>query len=345
MIFLCVISVCLVSKESLKRKLKHQHYILLLSSFIFVNCYSSGVGMSLFWNIWIIGLTVICLALVIWVLFSNRRVAVRDDTDQENRTTGHVYDGIEEYDNPLPRWWFQMFVLTIIFGIIYLILFPGLGSFKGVLGWTSENRLEAKFEAADERYSDMYAEIMSKSVNELSEDPQALKMGARLFSNHCAVCHGSDGGGNFGFPNLSDDEWLYGNSAENIKASITHGRNGQMPAWGNVIGEESVTEVTEYVLRLSGQEHNGDLANKGATAFKQFCAACHMGDGSGNIALGAPRLNDADSWLYSGTREGIAQTIRSGRSGKMPAQAGSLREEKIHLLSAYVLNLSEKFSE
>ncbi len=280
-----------------------------------------------------------------WVLFANRKVAVRDDVEQENRTTGHVYDGIEEYDNPLPRWWFQMFVLTFVFTVIYLILFPGLGSFKGVLGWTSENRLEKRFAAADERYSEMYAEIMSKSVEELSEDPKTLKMGARLFSNHCAVCHGADGGGNFGFPNLTDEEWLYGNSADSIKTTITHGRTGQMPAWGDVIGEDSVAEVTEYVLSLSNQDHNSEQANKGAVAYKQFCAACHMDDGSGNIALGAPGLNDADSWLYSGTREGIAQTIRSGRNGKMPAQVDSLREEKIHILSAYVLNLSENFSE
>ncbi len=280
-----------------------------------------------------------------WVLFANRKVAVRDDVEQENRTTGHVYDGIEEYDNPLPRWWFQMFVLTFVFTVIYLILFPGLGSFKGVLGWTSENRLEKRFAAADERYSEMYADIMSKSVKELSEEPQTLKMGARLFSNHCAVCHGADGGGNFGFPNLTDDEWLYGNSPDNIKASITHGRSGQMPAWGDVIGEDSVSEVTEYVLSLSGSEHNSALAAKGAAAYQQFCVACHMADGSGNIALGAPRLSDADSWLYSGTREGIAQSIRSGRNGKMPAQSDSLREEKIHILSAYVLNLSETFSE
>ncbi|GAB1256815.1 cytochrome-c oxidase, cbb3-type subunit III [Aurantivibrio plasticivorans] len=301
--------------------------------------------MSLFWNLWIIVLTVIAIVLVMWVLLANRKVAKRDDVDQENRTTGHVYDGIEEYDNPLPRWWFQMFILTFIFTVIYLILYPGLGSWPGVLGWTSENRLENEFAKADERYSAMYSDIMGQSIAELADDPRAQKMGVRLFSTHCAVCHGADGGGNFGFPNLTDGEWIWGGSPENIKASITHGRVGQMPAWGGILGEQGVLSVTEYVLQLSGQDHDEALASKGAPLFQQSCAACHMADGTGNPMLGAPSLADSDSWLYSGSREGIAQTIRSGRNGIMPAQAETLREEKIHLLSAYVYNLSQRFAE
>ncbi|GAB1264995.1 cytochrome-c oxidase, cbb3-type subunit III [Aurantivibrio infirmus] len=301
--------------------------------------------MSLFWNIWIIGLTVISTALVMWVLLANRKVAVRDDQDPEDKTTGHVYDGIEEYDNPLPRWWFQLFILTFVFAVVYLILFPGLGSWPGVLNWTSEKRLDNEFAVADQRYGELYAGFAAQSIEQLADDPQAEKIGVRLFSNHCSTCHGADGGGNFGFPNLTDGEWLYGGTPEAIKTSITHGRIGQMPAWGSVVGEESVLALTEYVLKISGQDHTASKAQQGEAAYQQFCAACHMADGKGNFALGAPNLTDNDAWLYGGSREIIAQTIRSGRSGAMPAQSESLREEKIHLLTAYVYGLARDYAE
>jgi len=301
--------------------------------------------MSLFWNIWIIGLTVISTALVMWVLLANRKVAVRDDQDPEDRTTGHVYDGIEEYDNPLPRWWFQLFILTFVFAVIYLILFPGLGSWPGVLNWTSSSRLENEVAVAEQRYGEIYAGFAARPIEDLADDPKALKIGVRLFSNHCSTCHGADGGGNFGFPNLTDSEWLYGGSPEDIKTTITHGRTGQMPAWGSVVGEESVLALTEYVLQLSGQDYQADKAEQGKAIYQQFCVVCHMTGGEGNHALGAPSLADNEAWLYGGSREIISQSIRSGRSGAMPAQSESLREEKIHLLTAYVYSLAQEYAE
>nr|WP_018276477.1 cytochrome-c oxidase, cbb3-type subunit III [Teredinibacter turnerae] len=284
-------------------------------------------------------LTSMCLALVCWVLFANRKVAVKDDGQDENKTTGHVYDGIEEYDNPLPRWWFMLFVGTLIFAGIYLVIYPGFGAYKGIIGWTSVKQLEAEQEAAREDHAKTYGVYSSMPVEELIHDGRAMKMGVRLFANNCSVCHGADGGGNFGFPNLTDKDWLYGGTPDEIQASITHGRSGAMPAWGEILGEEKVVSVAEYVMSLSGMEHDADLAEQGAGPFQSTCAACHGADGKGQKLVGAPNLTD-NIWLYEGSREAIQQAIRSGRKNQMPAQKDKLREEKIHLLTAYVYSLS-----
>lgn len=295
--------------------------------------------MSTFWSLWIIGLTIIFLALITWLLFSNRRVALKDDEEPENRTTGHVYDGIEEYDNPLPRWWFQLFVITIIYSIVYLIWYPGLGAFKGLGGWTSVNELERDQEKALEGYADTFDRYLGMSIDELAHDGKAMKMGVRLFANNCSVCHGADGGGNYSFPDLTDKDWLYGGSPKQIKHSITHGRQGTMPAWGAVIGEEKVLAVSEYVLTLSGQTAGLGSVEQGAVVFQQYCGACHGPEGKGDITFGAPNLTD-EIWLYSGEPEAVAQSIRSGRSNSMPAQQDKLRDYKIHILAAYVYGMS-----
>lgn len=297
--------------------------------------------MSTFWSLWIIVLTLTCLALVFWVLMANRKVALRDDEDPENRTTGHVYDGIEEYDNPLPRWWFNMFLISMAFGLLWLLLYPGLGSFKGLLGWTSVGELKADQEKAQASYEKSYGVFNQMSVEELIDNPQAMKMGARLFANNCAVCHGADAGGNFGFPDLTDNDWLYGGAPENIHETLVNGRAGNMPAWGSILGEEKIGHVTDYLLKISGQEFNADAAAKGEPLYSQNCAACHGADGKGMIAVGAPNLTD-DIWLYSGTRDGITQTLRKGRANQMPAQKNLLREDKIHVLTAYVYSLSQE---
>lgn len=300
--------------------------------------------MSIFWNIWIIGLTLTCLALVLWVLLANRKVAVRDDQDPENRTTGHVYDGIEEFDNPLPLWWFKMFIASFIFAVIYLIIYPGLGSWKGVIGWTSVNQLEAEQEKGAEQYAESYERFVQMPIEELIHDESARKMGLRLFANNCAVCHGADGGGNFGIPNLTDSDWLYGGEPETILATLKHGRAGAMPAWGPILGEEKVSQVANYVLQLSSQEHDATLATAGKAVFDQNCVVCHGPAGKGMKEVGAPNLTD-DTWLYSGTLEGISHSIRNGLANNMPAQKDRLREEKIHVLAAYVYSLSFDYGE
>ncbi len=295
--------------------------------------------MSTFWNLWIIGLTVVCLALVTWVLFANRKVAVRDDETPENRTTGHVYDGIEEYDNPLPRWWFQLFLGSLIFSVLYLIYYPGLGTFKGIGGWTSVNELESDQQKARASNAETFTQYLNTPIEELIHDNGAMKMGVRLFANNCAVCHGADGGGFYGFPNLTDKDWLYGGSPDRIKESITLGRAGNMPALGAALGEDKTAAVVEYVLKLSGAEHDAAMAAKGSQVFMQNCSACHGQDGKGSHVIGAPNLTD-NIWLYEGTRKGITQTVHQGRTNRMPQQSALLQEEKIHILAAYVYNLS-----
>ena len=299
--------------------------------------------MSTFWSLWIIVLTLTNLALILWVLLANRKVAVKDDDDPENRTTGHVYDGIEEFDNPLPKWWFQMFIITIIFTVIYLIIYPGLGNWKGIYpgGWTSVKQLESQQEKALAQYESSYGVYSQMPVKALVDEPKAMKMGSRIFANNCAVCHGADGSGALGFPNLTDNDWLYGGSPEQIKETLINGRQAAMPGWSAILGEKGINEVTQYVLSLSGQEHDAALVEAGQSIYASNCAACHSADAKGQYAVGAPNLTD-DIWLYEGTPAGIRQTLRMGRNGIMPAQKDRLRKDKIHLLTAYVYSLSQE---
>ena len=302
--------------------------------------------MSTFWSLWIIILTTVNLLLLLWVLLANRKVAVTDDEDPENKTTGHVYDGIEEYDNPLPKWWFLLFIGTFVFAIFYLILYPGMGNWKGFFpfegyegGWTSVKQLEREQSKAFTQYQSSYGIYSSMPVEVLANNPKAMKMGQRLFANNCAVCHGADGGGALGFPNLTDNDWLYGGAPAQIKATLIHGRQAAMPAWQGVIGEKGIAEVTEYVLSLSGRDYDQSQYAAGQKIYAQNCAACHGKDAKGQLAVGAPNLTD-DIWLYDGSPAGIRQSLRLGRNGVMPAQKDRLREDKIHILTAYVYSLS-----
>ena len=298
--------------------------------------------MTTFWSIWITVITLGTIGACTWLLFATRKVKsdAQHKEGEEAQTTGHVYDGIEELDNPLPKWWFNMFIITVIFGLVYLALYPGLGSYKGILGWTSVGQWQEEIDQANEKYGPIYAQFSGMSAEELIANPEAMKMGRRLFNNNCSLCHGSDGGGSYGFPNLTDSDWLYGGTAESIKTSIAHGRQGAMPAWGNVIGEDGVDNVAEYVFKISGREHDAAKAEKGTQVYATYCASCHMPDGSGMQALGAPNLTDG-IWLYGGSPALVRHSIRNGRNGLMPAQKDLLREDKIHLLTGYVYSLSK----
>lgn len=297
--------------------------------------------MSTFWSVWVIVLTLTNLALITWILFANRKVAVDDQQDPENKTTGHVYDGIEEYDNPLPKWWFMLFVATLVFTGIYLAVYPGLGNFKGFGGWTSVGQLEDQQAEAREEFDETYGKYVKMPIEQIADNREALKMGARIFANNCAVCHGADGGGNYGFPNLTDSDWLHGGSPKKILETIREGREGEMPPQGPMVGEEGVKNAAEYVLALNGLEHDADMAAEGKKIFGTVCMACHGADGKGNQAMGAPNLTD-NIWLYGSSREQIRHTIRSGRSNKMPKQKNKLREDKIRLVAAYVYSLSRQ---
>jgi len=298
--------------------------------------------MSTFWSIWIIVITAVTIAGCTWLLFANRKIEASSEEveDGEAPKTGHVYDGIEEYDHPLPGWWFNMYLGTVIFAVVYLVLYPGMGSFAGVLGWTQTGQWQQEVDEAEAKYAPIYEQYSKMSVEELIADPEAMKMGRRLFNNNCSVCHGSDGRGSYGFPNLADSDWLYGGSAAEIKASITHGRKGAMPGWGTVIGDDGVDNVAEYVFKISGREHDAEKAAEGEKVYTTYCGSCHMPQGTGMAALGAPNLTDG-VWLYGGSPSLVRHSIRNGRNGNMPAQNEMLKAEKIHLLTGYVYNLSK----
>jgi len=292
--------------------------------------------MSAFWQGWIIVLSVgnvlFCFWLIWWTMRKRKGEAAQGDV------TGHTWDGdLQEYNNPLPRWWLWLFYGTLAFGIIYYILYPGL--WKGVLGWTKEGQYQAEQQAAEAKYGPIYAQYRDVPVPALAKNEDAVGMGKRLYLTYCMQCHGSDARGSAGFPNLADNEWQWGGEPQAIKTAIVNGRNAVMPAWEAVIGEEGTEQVTAYVMQLSGRDADAAKAQAGEQVYNQNCMACHGPDGTGNTALGAPDLTD-DIWLYGGSPGVIRKTVLEGRQGVMPAWQEKLSADKIHLLTAYVYSLS-----
>lgn len=296
------------------------------------------VGLSGGWSLYITLIVVLNVVASAWLLFWARTKTVEDRPAGE--TLGHAFDGIEEYDLPLPRWWLWMFVGTIVFTVVYCALYPGLGNFAGLLGWSAKNQYDAEIRAADEKYGPMYAALAARPIADLARDPQAVGIGQRLFANTCAGCHGADARGGVGFPNLTDDDWLFGGDPETIKATILGGRMAAMPAFAPALGGDAgVQEVVAYVQSLSGQTVDAKLAEAGKARFGTICIACHGLEGKGNQAMGAPNLTD-DIWLFGGTAEDIEFGLRNGRSGMMPAHVHILGDERAHLVAAYVYSLS-----
>ena len=298
--------------------------------------------MTSFWSWYVVILTTGTLLALTWLIFATRKGQRSDTTDQ---TVGHVYDGIEEYDNPLPRWWFMLFVGTIIFAVGYLVLYPGMGNWKGILpgydgGWTSTKQYEREITKADDKYGPIFSKYAAMSIEEVAKDEQALKMGGRLFASNCSVCHGSDAKGSHGFPNLTDNDWIWGGDTETIKLTIMKGRNAAMPGWEAALGNDGIKNVTGYVRSLSGLKNpEGVDLEAGQKSFNTMCVACHGADAKGNPMLGAPNLSDR-IWLYGSSFAQVQQTIRHGRNGQMPAQEDFLGNDKVHLLAAYVYSLS-----
>jgi len=294
---------------------------------------------SSFWNWYVIVPTVLafiaCFMLIRWL--STMRA------DEIGKPTGHVWDeDLQELNNPLPRWWLMMFYITLFFGIGYLALYPGLGAFKGMLGWTSTGQYQREVDLADAQYGPLFKKYADMDLATVAADPEARRMGERMFVSYCAVCHGSDARGARGFPNLRDDDWLYGGSPDTIEASILDGRNGAMPAWEAALGgQEGVSDVADYVLSLSGHDADPAAVSRGQEKFQTLCVACHGMDGKGNQLLGAPNLTDK-TWLYGGSKAVVMETIAKGRNGKMPAHRDFLGKEKVHLLAAYVYSLSAR---
>ncbi|PXF63421.1 cytochrome-c oxidase, cbb3-type subunit III [Kangiella spongicola] len=295
--------------------------------------------MSDFWSGYIIAIIVINIVGCFLLLHFTRKKKASAD---ENETTGHVYDGIEEYDKPMPRWWLVMFYITIVFSIVYLILYPGLGKFQGVLGWSKISQYEEEMAKADEKYLPLFKKYSSMSIESLQQEPEALAMGQSIFANTCFGCHGADARGGVGFPDLTDNDWIYGGTPEDIIYSITEGRNGAMPAWGETLGEQKLSAVLHYVLSENEVErtHRKDLVEEGKEVYQTYCQVCHSNDLSGNQELGAPNLKD-DIWLHGGSITMIKDTIRYGVNANMPKHKDILGKDKIHLVAAYVYSLSQ----
>ena len=296
---------------------------------------------SNFWNWFIIIGVVGGIVAMFWLnIWQSER---RRSAEEKAKPMGHVWDeNLQELNNPLPRWWLNLFYLTLVFGVVYLILYPGLGTFAGALGWTQVGQYDREIAAAKKQFDPLYEKYLKEDLKTVATNKEAIKTGERLFVNYCTTCHGSDARGAKCFPNLRDSDWLYGGEPETIKASIMNGRQGVMPAWGAALGGEGVFQVSEYVLSLSGRRVNEEAALAGKEKFKQLCVACHGADGRGNHQLGAPNLTD-DIWLYGGSQKSVMETIEKGRSGRMPAHNEFLGEAKSHLLAAYVYSLSRSF--
>ena len=294
---------------------------------------------SSFWPLFISAITVLGIlgcALLLWLTNKTKVQASQD------MSTGHVWDGdLREMNNPLPRWWVWLFIITIVFSVAYLIIYPGMGSYQGKLGWTQVGQFEAEMAKAEEVTKPLYDKFMAMSVQEVAADEQAMAIGGRLFLNNCAQCHGSDARGSKGFPNLTDNDWLHGGEPENIKTTLVNGRIGMMPPMAAMVGsEDDVRNVANYVVSLSGSEHDAARAELGKEKF-MVCAACHGPEGKGNQMMGAPNLTDG-IWLHGAGEKNIMAMINNGKTNQMPAQADKLSEAQIHVLTGYVWGLSNK---
>lgn len=288
------------------------------------------------WALFVAGVTIASLVfcIVILLIASRRKVMANDNT------TGHVFDGdLREMNNPLPRWWMGLFVLTVVFAALYLALYPGLGSNRGTLNWSSAGQLEAEQAQAQAAMAPLYARFAGMSATALAADAQAMGIGERLFLSNCAVCHGSDAKGSKGFPNLTDADWLYGGDHDTLIATIQKGRQGTMPPMAAALGTpEDAHNVAHYVLSLSGSAHNSIAAQLGKAKFG-VCAACHGPDGKGNPAVGAPNLTDK-VWLHGWGEDAILAMIQNGKTNVMPAHESRFTPEQTRVLAAYVWSLS-----
>jgi cytochrome c oxidase cbb3-type subunit 3 len=290
---------------------------------------------SEFWSLYIAILTVVSIVACAWFLKSQ---SIRRRPTVE--TTGHSWDeDLAEYNNPLPRWWSWLFYITIVFGLGYLVLYPGLGSWRGTLGWSQVAQFKDETRAAEKQFGPLYERFAAMEVEQLAKNPEALAIGQKLFLNNCAQCHASDGGGSRGFPNLTDRDWLWGGGAKTIEATIANGRTGIMPPFGEALDEGKIKDVAHYVLALSGSTHDSLRKARGEATFQSICAACHGAEGKGNVLLGAPNLTDR-IWLHGSGEPAIIVTVTKGRTSQMPAHKELLGEAKVRLLAAYVLSLS-----
>lgn len=289
-------------------------------------------------SIFVIAFTAINVLACVWLLWWTSRSQPAASLTAAIGKTGHVWDGdLEEYNNPLPRWWLGLFVITVLFGAGYLIVYPGLGNFSGTNRWSSIGEYEAQMQEQRARFDARVASLRGLTLQQLAAEPGAMATARNLFNANCSACHGSDARGARGFPNLTDRDWLWGGEGQSVYDSIAEGRHGAMPALGSVLGETGVNEVASYVVSLGGNKAPADWIAAGKERFATLCAGCHGADAKGNPALGAPNLTDS-TWLHGGDFDTVRATITNGRDSQMPAHAETLGDSKVRLLAAYVLS-------
>ena len=294
---------------------------------------------SNFWSVYVAGITIAGIVACLLLLWITARKKVASDS---NNTTGHVWDeDLTEMNNPMPRWWMWLFVLTIIFSFAYLAIYPGLGKFAGKMGWSQYGAYDAEMAQAKAELEPLYARFTSMTTEQVAQDPQAMAIGERLFMNNCAQCHGSDARGSKSFPNLTDGHWLHGGTPEKIRETLEKGRIGNMPPMAAAVGSpEDVRNLSHYVLSLSGSPHDSLRASLGKSKFVA-CAACHGADGKGMAGLGGPSLT-GDIWLHGWGEAAITAMINNGKVNQMPAQSQKLTEAQLGVLTAYVWGMSNK---
>jgi len=296
--------------------------------------------MSTFWHWYIIIITVGTLAATIWFLLWTSRLRVPSTKEEDgSETTGHVWDeDLRELNNPLPRWWLGLFWITIVFSIVYLVLYPGLGRYEGVLGWSQSEQYEQEMARARAAFEERFGHFDDLSLTELAGNGQAVEMGRNLYAHNCSTCHGSDARGARGYPNLVDNHWIWGDKPAQIEHSVVQGRQAAMPGWGDPLGEDGVTRTAVYVQKLAGKPADAAMAAAGQRNYMQYCVACHGPEGKGNPQLGAPNLTNG-VYTYGGDLDSIRATIRNGRNGVMPAQKPLIGETRARLAAAYILSL------
>ncbi len=286
-----------------------------------------------FWSGWIIVLTISSLAGLLWLIFT---IYYANSSAKEFKSP--VWDeNLKEGNNPAPMWWFWMILTALVVSAAYLMLYPGLGSFAGALKWSQTGRLDKNLILYAYKYSHVRKDIASMTIEELQQSDVIMDSANRLFNQNCVACHGADGQGQaMTFPNLVDSDWQWGGAVENIEHSIKYGRNAVMVGWQDILGDDGVTNVVEFVKDMASTNHSPSFT-KGKEMYQQFCIACHGNNGEGNQALGAPRLSD-DIWLYGNSEYQLRHSISIGRSGVMPAFENRLNDTEVKILTAWLVH-------
>jgi cytochrome c oxidase cbb3-type subunit 3 len=296
--------------------------------------------MPAFWHWFVAAGTILFVIWCVWLVSWSAKQGPQNVSDDD--VVGHKWDGdLEEWNNPAPKWWLYLYFITIVWGIGYMVAYPGLGNFKGMLGWSQYGQYEEEMQAAADTYEPIYEQFAAMDFAALAQNEDAQSLGKSLFASYCTTCHGSDARGATGYPNLTDNDWQWGNTEADIVMSITNGRMAVMTPWAQILGsDEAVTNMAKYVRSLSGIEEADEAVQAMQTQFTTYCAACHMPDGTGNQILGAPNLTD-DVWLYGSSLDTVRETIIEGRNGQMPPHGELLGENRSKILAAYVYSLSQ----